>query len=67
MRAIRFRAWDGKKMYNWDNVDHPWIKEITGTPYPKLIYLPMSFLVMEEAFDLVGEQMEFITKSLIHG
>lgn len=32
-------------MYYWDSVDHPHTKEITGTPYPKLFYLPMSFLL----------------------
>jgi len=43
-REIRFRAWDGKKMYNWDSLDHSAVDKITGTPYPRLFYLPMSYL-----------------------
>lgn len=46
-REIDYRAWDygSKKMYYWDSVDHPFTSEISGTPYPKLFYLPMSYLV----------------------
>ena len=32
-------------MYYWDSTNHPYTEEISGTPYPKLFYLPMSFLV----------------------
>ncbi len=47
MGKIKFRAWDkeNKKMYYWDSVDHPFVSEITGTPLPKLYYLPMSYLL----------------------
>lgn len=41
----RFRAWDGKKMHYWDSTDHGAVDLITGTPYKKLFYLPMSWLV----------------------
>ena len=41
----RFRAWDGKKMYYWDSVDHPATHLITNTPDKKLFYLPMSWLL----------------------
>ena len=44
MREIKFRAWDGKKLYYWDSIEHPKTGEITGTQYPKLFYLPMSHL-----------------------
>lgn len=40
-----FRAWDGENMHYWDSVTHRAIGEITDTPYPKLFYLPMSYLV----------------------
>lgn len=43
-REIKFRAWDGKNMHKWDSTTHPAINEITGTPFPKLFYLPMSWL-----------------------
>jgi len=45
MREIKFRAWDGKNIHYWDSVVHPYTNAITGTPYPKLFYLPMSYLV----------------------
>lgn len=32
-------------MHEWDSVTHRAVNEITGTPYPKLFYLPMSWLV----------------------
>lgn len=44
-RELIFRAWDGKKMHQWNSVDHSATDFITGTPYPKLHYLPMSWLV----------------------
>ncbi len=45
MTQKKFRAWDGKKMHYWDSVTHSATKEIAGTPYPKLYYLPMSWLL----------------------
>ena len=47
MLEKKFRAWDkvNKKMYYWDSVEHPFVDIIQGTPYKKLFYLPMSFLV----------------------
>lgn len=45
MREIKFRAWDGDNMYYWNSTNHPYTEEIDGTPYKKLFYLPMSFLV----------------------
>jgi uncharacterized phage protein (TIGR01671 family) len=47
--------WDGKKMYYWDSVVHPFISLIKDTPYPKLFYLPMSFLV-GDSNDFVWQQ-----------
>jgi len=44
-REIKFRAWDGEKIHEWDSTTHKATAEITGTPYPKLFYLPMSWLV----------------------
>ena len=44
-REIKFRAWDGKKMYYWDSVDHQATHLITNTPDKKLFYLPMSWLL----------------------
>lgn len=44
MREIKFRAWDGEKMHEWNSTDHGATDQITGTPYPKLFYLPMSWL-----------------------
>lgn len=44
-REIKFRAWDGEKMHHWDSVTHKATNQITNTPYPKLFYLPMSWLV----------------------
>lgn len=44
-REIKFRAWDGKNMHYWDSVCHKATDQITGTPYPKLFYLPMSWLI----------------------
>lgn len=32
-------------MYYWDSIDHPFTDQIKDTPYPKLFYLPMSYLV----------------------
>lgn len=43
-REIKFRAWDGSKMHYWDSTTHSATNEITGTPNPKLYYLPMSWL-----------------------
>lgn len=44
-REIKFRAWDGENMHYWNSITHKETKEIAGTPYPKLFYLPMSYLV----------------------
>lgn len=55
MREIKFRAWDGERMHRWDSVDHPAVDRIDGTPYPKLYYLPMSYLV-GDSNDWVWEQ-----------
>ena len=45
MRELKFRAWDGEKLHYWDSTTHKSVDEISGTPYPKLFYLPMSYLV----------------------
>jgi len=45
MREIKFRAWDGEELHYWDSTTHKAVDEITGTPYRKLFYLPMSWLV----------------------
>lgn len=52
-----FRAWDEdrKRMYYPDTTDHPYTHLITGTPYPKLMYLPMSWL-LGDSNDLVWMQ-----------
>ena len=45
MREIKFRAWDGKNLYEWESDSHPAVDVISGTPNRKLFYLPMSWLV----------------------
>ena len=45
MREIKFRAWDGKNLYEWESDSHPAVEVISGTPNRKLFYLPMSWLV----------------------
>ena len=57
MRELKFRAWDkkNKKMYYWDSTDHPFTKQIHDTPYPKLFYLPMSWLC-GDSNDLIWQQ-----------
>lgn len=45
MREIKFRAFDGEKMHNWDSTDHKAVDKIEGTPYKRLFYLSMSWLL----------------------
>ena len=46
MREINFRAFvKGEGMYYSEDYDHPAINQVEGTPYPRLFYLPMSWLV----------------------
>ena len=45
MREIKFRAWDGEQLHNWDSTVHPAVDQIEETPERKLFYLPMSYLV----------------------
>ena len=45
MREIKFRAWDGKQMCYPSDTNHKWADEVQGTPYRKLMYLPMSYLL----------------------
>jgi uncharacterized phage protein (TIGR01671 family) len=45
MREIKFRVWDGQKMYYPADTNHKWTNQIEGTPYTKLMYLPMSYLL----------------------
>ena len=42
-------------MYYPDSIDHPFIDQITGTPYPKLYYLPISYL-LGDSNDMVWMQ-----------
>src|SRR5262245_50492875 len=44
-REIKFRAWDGEKMHYWDSINHKATQLIHDTPFPKLHYLPMSWLM----------------------
>ena len=59
MRELKFRAWDGERLHLWDSETHPGARTL-GCTYPKLHYLPMSYLV-GDSNDWVWEQYTGLT------